>query len=111
MCWRRMCRSYRVVQPRPLVFVSLPQSWKVKLRNIAEYKVHAVVLLPNVKTYWFSLVQLATVRSIEVALVAAAGCFQLPSTDGGLGNWRYPRCGMVAYVLDFRNTKYAITIT
>ena len=49
------------------------------------------------------MVQLAAVRSITVALVAAAGCFQWPSPDGGVRNWRYPRWGMVAYEVDFRN--------
>ena len=62
-----------------------------------------VVLLPDVNAYRFPLVQLATVGSIEVAPVAAAGCFQWPSPDGGLKNWRYPRWGMVASEVNFRN--------
>ena len=72
------------------------------VQHLAECKAHAVVL-PDIKAYWFPLVQLATVRSVEVAPVAAAGCFQWPSSDDGLRNWRYPRWGMVAYKVDFRN--------
>ena len=75
------------------------------VQHLAECKAHAVVLLPGVKAYWFPLVQLATVRSIEVAPVAAAGCFQWPSPDGGLKNWRYLRWGMFAYEVDFRSTE------
>lgn len=72
------------------------------VQHLAECKAHAVVLLPDVKAYWFPLMQLATVRSIEVAPVAAEGCFQSPSADGGLRNWQYPRWGMIAYEVDFR---------
>ena len=50
------------------------------------------------------LVQLAAVRSIEVAAMAEEGCFQWPSPDGGLKSWRYPRWRMMAYALDFRTT-------
>lgn len=50
----------------------------------------------------FPLVQLSTVRSVEVGPVAAAGYFQCLSPDGGLENWRYPRRGMFVYELDFR---------
>ena len=56
------------------------------VQHLMECKVHAVDLLPNVKAYWFSLVQLVTVRSIEVAPVAAARCYLWPSPDGGLRN-------------------------
>ena len=73
------------------------------VQHLAECKAHAVVLLPDVKAYWFPLLQLATVRSVEVAPAAADGYFQWPSADGGLRNWRYPRWGMVAYEVDFRN--------
>ena len=73
------------------------------VQQLAECKAHAVVFLSDVKAYWFPLMQLVTVRSIEVAPVAVAGCFQWPGSDDGLGNWRYPRWGMVAYVVDVRN--------
>ena len=62
---------------------------------------NTVVLPPYVKAYWFPLVQVATVKPIEVPPVAAAGCFQLSSPDGGLRNWRHPRWWMVAYEVDF----------
>ena len=67
------------------------------MQHLAECKAHAAVLLPDIRAYWFHLVQLATVRSIEVAPVAAAGYFQRPSPGGALKRWRYPRWGMVAY--------------
>ena len=73
------------------------------VQHLAECKAHAVVLLPDVKAYWFPLVQLAAVTSITVAPVAATGCFRWPSPKGGLRNWRYNRWGMVAYELDFRS--------
>ncbi|CAM9718774.1 unnamed protein product [Laminaria digitata] len=73
------------------------------VQHLAECKAHAVVLLPDVKAYWFPLVQLATVRSIEVAPVAGEGCFQWPRSDGCLTNWRYSRYGMIAYEVDFRS--------
>ena len=46
------------------------------VQHLVECKAHAVVLLPYVKAYWFSVVQRATVRSIMVAPVAATGCLQ-----------------------------------
>ena len=75
------------------------------MQHQAECRVHAVILLPDVKAYWFPLVELATVRSIEVAPVASAGCFQWPSPDGGLRNWRYPRWGVVVYEVDFSSVE------
>ena len=74
------------------------------LQHLAECEARAVVLLPDVKAHWFPLVQLAAVRSIEVAAVVEEGCNQLPSPDGGLKSWRYPRWRMIAYALDFRTT-------
>ena len=56
------------------------------VQHLAECEARAVVLLPDVKVHWFPLVQLATVRAIEVATVGAEGCFQWPSLDGGLKN-------------------------
>ena len=41
--------------------------------TMAECKARAVCLLPDVKAYWLLLLQLATVKSIEVAAVAAEG--------------------------------------
>ena len=72
------------------------------VQHLVECEARAVVLRPDVKAYWFPLVQLATVKSIEVAAVAAEGCFQWPSPDGGLKNWRCPRWRKIAYDLDFR---------
>ena len=54
------------------------------------------------------LVQLAIVRSIEVAPVAAEGCFQWFSSDGGLKTWRYPCLEMIAYEIDFRDMGYRV---
>ena len=45
------------------------------VQHRAECKAHAVVLLPDVKAYWFPVVQLGEARSITVAPVAATGCF------------------------------------
>ena len=64
---------------------------------MAECKVYAVALLPDVKAYWFPLLQLSTVSSIEGPPAAADGCFQWPSADGSLRNWRYPRWRMITY--------------
>ena len=72
------------------------------MQHQAECRVHAVILLPDVKAYWFPLVELATVRSIEVGLVATAWYFQWPSPGGALMGLRYPRWGMVAYEVEFR---------
>ena len=72
------------------------------VQHLEECKARAVVLLSDVKAYWFPLVQLAAVWSIEVTAVAEEGCFQWPSPNGGLKNWRYPRWRMIAYALDFR---------
>ena len=58
---------------------------------VAEYKAPGVALLPDVQAYWFTLLQLATDRSIELAPAAANGCFRWPSTDSGLTNWWYSR--------------------
>ena len=66
------------------------------VQHLAECKAHAVVLLPNVKAYWFPVAQLAAVKSITVVPVAATRCLQWPSPRGGLSNWRYLRWGMVA---------------
>ena len=66
------------------------------VQHLAERKACAVVLLPDVKAYWFTLVRLATVRSIEVAQVATEGCSQWRISDGGLKNWRYPCRGRIA---------------
>ena len=78
-----------------LGFLFHPISWQDTLsKHMAECKAHAVALLPDVKAYWFPLLQLATVRPIEVAPVAADGRFQWPSADGGLLNWRYPSMGV-----------------
>ena len=73
------------------------------VQHLTECEAHAVVLLPDVKAYWSPVVQLAALRSITVAPVAATGCFQCPSPKGGLRNWRYPRWGEVAYEVDFRS--------
>ena len=70
--------------------------------HMAEYKAHAVALLPDVKAYWFPLLQFATVITIEVAPAAEDGCFLWPSVDGGLRNWPYPCWRMIAYEVDFR---------
>ena len=72
------------------------------VQHLVECKAHAVVLLPDIRAYWFPLVQLATVRSIEVGLVATAWYFQWPSPGGALMGLRYPRWGMVAYEVEFR---------
>ena len=40
------------------------------VQHMVECKVHAVALLPDVKAYWFPLLQFATVRAIEVAPAA-----------------------------------------
>ena len=66
------------------------------VQNMAEGKTRAIVILPDVKAYWFPLVRLATVKSIEVAQVAAEGCFPWRGSDGGLKNWRCPCWGMIA---------------
>ena len=60
-------------------------------QHMAESKAHAVALLPDVKAYWFPLLQLATFRSVEVAPAEADGRFQWRSAEGGLRNWQYPR--------------------
>ena len=78
------------------------------VRHLAECKAHGVVLLPDAKAYWFPVVQLAEVKSITVAPVAATGCFQCPSPKGGLRNWWYNRWGMVAYKVDFRSRLYCL---
>ena len=67
------------------------------VQHLAECKAQVVVLLPDIRAYWFRSVQLDTVRLIEVAPVVAAGYFQRPSPGGALKRWRYPRWGMVAY--------------
>ena len=79
------------------------------VQHLAECKAHAVVLLPDVKACWFPVVQLAAVRSITVAPVAATGCFQWPSPKGGLRNLKYNRWGMVAYEVDFRSRLQCLT--
>ena len=75
------------------------------VQHLVECEARALSLLPDVKAYWFPLVQLAAVRSIEVAAVAEKGCFQWPSPDGGLKNWRYPRWRMISYALDCRTKR------
>ena len=79
------------------------------VRHLAECKAHGVVLLPDAKAYWFPVVQLAEVKSITVAPVAATGCFQWPSPKGGLRNLMYNRWGMVAYEVDFRSRLQCLT--
>ena len=73
------------------------------VQHLVELKAHAAVFLPDVTPYWFLPEQGATARSIEVAPVAVAGCFRWPIPDDGLRSWRYPRWGMVAYEVEFRN--------
>ena len=62
------------------------------VQHLAECKAHAVVLLPDVEAYRFPVVQLAAVRSITVAPMAATEYVQWPGPSGGLRNWR-PRAG------------------
>lgn len=72
------------------------------VQRLAECHAHAVILVPSTKAYWFPRVQLAATRSVTVAAINASGVFRLPSADGTLRNWRYPRWAMIAYEVDFR---------
>lgn len=72
------------------------------VQHLAECRAHAVVVLPDIKAYWFPRVQLATVRECRVAGLGESGIFQWPSPDGTLRNWQYPRWGMRAFEVDFR---------
>ena len=67
------------------------------VQYMAECKAHAVALLPDGKAYWFPILQLAMVRSIEVTPAAVDGRFQWPSADGGLKR----RLRMIAYEMGF----------
>lgn len=66
-------------------------------QHLAECKEHAVLLVPDVPAYWFSLVQRAAVRSVTVASRTQRGCFQWPSPHGSLKPRTYTRWGMIAY--------------
>ena len=72
-------------------------------QELAERSLCRCILPPDVKRYWFPLVQLAAVPSIELAPVAARGCFQRPSPNSGVSDCRQLRWRMVAYEIDFRN--------
>ncbi len=61
------------------------------LQHLRECGAHAVVLVPGTKKHWFPLLQLATVRSIQVAAVGESGVFHCPGNDGVLRSWRYPQ--------------------
>lgn len=71
------------------------------VQHLAECRAHAVVVVPDLKPYWFPVVRHASVRSVQVAPVNARDAFLWPSPRG-LRPWRYPRWAMVAYELDFR---------
>ena len=72
------------------------------VQHLAECQARAVVVVPDTRPYWFPMVQLATVRSVQVAPRNGDGVFQWPCPSGNLRGWRYRRWGMVAYELDFR---------
>lgn len=72
------------------------------LQHLEECRAHAVLVLPDTRPYWFPLVQLASVRSLPVASRGEAGVFQWPCSSGVLRGWKYPRWGMVAHEVDFR---------
>ena len=72
------------------------------VQSLAKCHAHAVILVPSTKAYWFPRVQLAATRSVGVAAANESGVFHLPSSDGALRPWRYPRWAMIAYEVDFR---------
>ena len=73
------------------------------VQHLAECHAHAVVLVPDVRAYWFPVLRQASVRSVVVSPMGARGSFHWPSQDGSLREWRYPRWSMVAHELDFRS--------
>lgn len=88
--------AYGFCPPPPVIFGHIVQ-------RLAECRAHAVILVPGVKAYWFPRVQFAATRSVEVVAAAnAGGVFRLPSSDGTLKPWRYPRWAMMAYEVGFR---------
>lgn len=72
------------------------------VQHLAECQAHAVIVVPDIKRYWFLLVQQALVRSVQVAPRNGVGVFEWPSSAGMLQAWRYPRWAMIAYEVDFR---------
>ena len=72
------------------------------VQRLEECRAHAVILVPDVKSYWFPRVQIAASGSVQVSAVNTEGAFILPSPNGTLRPWRYPRWAMVAYEVDFR---------
>ena len=73
------------------------------VQHLAECHAHAVVLVTDVRAYWFPVLRQASVRSVMVSPMGARGFFHWPSQDGSLREWRYPRWSMVAHELDFRS--------
>ena len=85
-----MCRDCRatasecsVIAPPP------PRMIGVIVQHLAEWQAHAVIVVPDTRTFWFPAVQHASIRFIVVAPSAAKGRFQRPSHRGGLKDWQY----------------------
>ena len=61
------------------------------VQHFAECQARVVVVVPDTRSYWFPMVQLATVRSVPVAPRNWEGVFQWPCSSGNPQGWRYPR--------------------
>lgn len=85
-------------------WLSLPNMARHIVHYLTESEGLAVVFLPGIKAYCVFLAQLATVRSIGAAPVAAKGCFNWPGPDGGLTYYPCLRSRKMALKLNFRTT-------
>ena len=70
------------------------------VQHLAECRAHAVIVVPDVREYWFPQVSCATVRTLALP---KAGSFGFPHHRDGVRDYVYVPHGMRAVEVDFRS--------
>ena len=70
------------------------------VQHLAEWRAHTVIVVPDVRNYWFPQVICATVRTLALPM---AGNFGFPHHQDDVRDYIYVRHGMRAVEVDFRS--------
>ena len=72
------------------------------LARISKCKARAVIVVPNTRASWFSIIEGAGVRSVQIASQGAGSQFLRVHHQRGAEPYTFGRGGMRAVEVDFR---------